>query len=206
MKTVPPESLAQALQRNPHLTWEEFCKRAYMDAKSKLGEYLRAEQGYLCCYCEEEIVKGVSHIEHFMPKSIYPQFGLDYHNLFASCNGCGKDGDLTCGMKKRDIYFRTLIKPTEENCEERFIYTADGQILPKDEEDEIAWQTIAVLGLNSPKLRRRREMLFEEISNLRSLLPPWDFARYIAIRLEKNPRGRFCEFWTTVRYFAPDVF
>ena len=170
--------------------------------KARLANYLREEQGYLCCYCEEEIVKGASHIEHFRPKSQFPALSVDYFNLFASCNGCGKNDDLSCGMKKRDIYFTNLINPTDENVEFRFLFTADGQILPTDENDEEAWQTIAVLGLNGPKLRRRREILFQELENLRTLMPPEDFERYIEIRLQKSPKGRFCEFWTTVRYFG----
>ncbi|MDO5113266.1 MAG: retron system putative HNH endonuclease [Planctomycetia bacterium] len=201
-KKGPPEPFQRCLQKHPQMNWDTFCRQEFASLKTLLANALRQEQGYLCCYCEEEIAKGVSHIEHFRPKSLYPQHDLDYYNLFASCNGCGKKEDTSCGVKKRNLFFEALINPTDKTCESRFLYTADGQILPTDENDEEAWQTIAVLGLNGPKLRRRREMVFQELENLRELLPDEDFRNYIQIRLQRSAKGRFCEFWTTVRYFT----
>ena len=44
-----------------------------------------------------------SHIEHFWPKTFFPQIDLDYNNMFASCNGDGIIGiDGHCGHKKED--------------------------------------------------------------------------------------------------------
>ena len=202
VKQNPPESFTLCLRENPGMDWDEFCRPAFCDAKLVLGNALRHEQGYICCYCEQEIVKGVSHIEHFRPKSLFPRFSLVYTNLHASCNGCGKKEDMTCGVKKRDHFFEDMISPTDPECEGRFIYTVDGQILPTNEKDEYAWQTIAVLGLNAPKLRRRREMVFLELEALQELMEPEDFRNYVRTRLEKTPHGRFCEFWTTVEYAA----
>ncbi|MDO4551697.1 MAG: retron system putative HNH endonuclease [Planctomycetia bacterium] len=199
-KDTPPASFVQCLKEKPKMNWDDFCRPAYIGVKQDLGNSLRREQGYLCCYCEQEIVKGISHIEHFRPKSLFPQFSLTYTNLLASCNGCGKKEDTSCGVKKRDIFFEEIVSPTDEKCEKRFIYTMDGQILPRDENDEYAWQTIAILGLNVPKLRRRREMVFQEMEVLQELLPAEEFRKYIEIRLQKTPHGRFCEFWTTVKY------
>lgn len=202
VKTAPPEFFVRYLNTHRNLNWENFSRVQNLEVKGRFGEFLREEQGFLCCYCEEEIAKGVCHIEHFKPKSAFPELALDYFNLFASCNGCGTKEDLTCGMKKRNIYFPSLISPTDPTCETRFLFTLDGQILPVDEKDDQAWETIALLGLNAPKLRRRREMLGLEIENLRKLFPPQDFQHYIEIRLEKSPKGRYCEFWTTVKYFG----
>ena len=204
VKTNAPDFFQEYLRTHRNLSWERFSRPDASDVKGRFGEFLREEQGFLCCYCEEEIVKGSCHIEHFKPKSCFPDYALDYFNLIASCNGCGTKGDLTCGMKKRNIYFPTLISPSDPTCETRFLYTADGQILPVDEKDENAWQTIALLGLNAPKLRRRREMVWQEIENLRTLFAPEDFSHYIELRLQKSAKGRFCEFWTTVRYFGEE--
>lgn len=204
IKTEPPKEFVRYLKTHRRKDWEAFSKPQNGSVKGILGDWLREEQGFLCCYCEEEIAKGISHIEHFKPKSHFPELQLDYFNLFASCNGCGKREDMTCGMKKKDIYFPSLISPSDPTCEPRFFYTADGQILPIDENDDKGWETIALLGLNSPRLRRRREMVYQEIQNLQTLFAPDDFQRYIRIRLEKNPKGRYCEFWTTVQYFSRD--
>lgn len=202
VKTVPPQSLTEYLRKHSNHDWEKFSRPEHLAVKGELGEYLREEQGFLCCYCEEEIVKGICHIEHFKPKSFFPELSLDYFNLFASCNGCGPKGDMTCGMKKRNLYFPSLLNPTDPTCETRFLFTADGQILPVDEKDDQGWETIALLGLNVPKLRRRREMVWQEIENLRSIMPEVNFRRYIQLRLQKSAKGRFCEFWTTVKYFG----
>lgn len=204
-KAGPPPEFVRYLKTHRRKDWEAFSKPQNGTVKGILGEWLREEQGFLCCYCEEEIAKGISHIEHFKPKSHFPELQLDYFNLFASCNGCGKHEDMTCGMKKKDIYFPSLISPSDPTCDTRFCYTADGQILPMDETDDRGWETIALLGLNSPRLRRRREMVYQELQNLQTLFAPEDFHRYIRIRLEKNPKGRFCEFWTTVLYFTQDA-
>ncbi len=201
-KTSPPADFIAYVERHRNADWDDFSRPENMQIKAHFGEFLRQEQGYLCCYCEEEIAKGICHIEHFKPKSFFPNLALDYQNLFASCNGCGTKGDMTCGMKKRNIYFPSLLSPLDPTCETRFLYTADGQMLPTDENDSQGWETLALLGLNTPKLRRRREMLYQEIQNLREILPPDNFRGYIRIRLEKSPKGRFCEFWTTVRYFG----
>ena len=201
-KTEPPKALVNCLRKHPKLDWDGFCRPEFSQIKLILANALREEQGYICCYCEEEIVRGESHIEHFRPKSLYPERGLDYTNLLASCNGCGKKDDSSCGMKKRNLYFERLINPTSPVCESRFIYTADGQILPTNEDDEDAWQTIAVLGLNGPKLRRRREMVYQDLETMRLLLTADDFRDYVRLRLEKSAKGRFCEFWTTVAYFG----
>lgn len=204
LKTAPPPVLTHYVRTHRNLSWEKFSRPENASIKGVLGDWLRAEQGFLCCYCEEEIAKGVCHIEHFKPKSYFPELALDYTNLFASCNGCGTKEDLTCGMKKRNLYFPSLISPADPTCETRFLFTADGQILPVDEKDDRGWETIALLGLNSPKLRRRREMVYQELLNLRTLFSPEDFRHYVRIRLEKSAKGRFCEFWTTVRYFGED--
>lgn len=201
-KTTPPESFTLSLKENPGIGWDDFCRPLFCDVKLTLGNALRHEQGYLCCYCEQEIVKGVSHVEHFRPKSLFPQLSLTYENLFASCNGCGKKDGITCGVKKRDVFFEGIVSPLDPACETRFIYTMDGQILPMDEKDAHAWQTIAVLGLNAPKLRRRREMVFQELEALVEVMTEADFREYVMNRLQKTPHGRFCEFWTTVKYAA----
>ena len=201
-KTQPPPEFTACKKKKPLMDWDFFCRQEYSKIKTILANYLRTEQGFICCYCEEEIVRGESHIEHFKPKSLYPEDDLNYFNLLASCNGSDSKESLSCGMKKRNLYFNRLINPTDPQCESRFIYTADGQILPTDENDDDAWQTIAVLGLNGPKLRRRRAMVYEELENLRLLMTPEDFQEYIQLRLELSPQHHFCEFWTTVKYFG----
>lgn len=45
-----------------------------------------------CCYCECKIGKGERemHVEHFKPKSIYPDLVVEWNNLLPSCPHCNK--------------------------------------------------------------------------------------------------------------------
>lgn len=54
--------------------------------RRKLRESLIEEQGHICCYCMKKIFLDNSHIEHFWPKTFFPQIDLEYNNIFASCN------------------------------------------------------------------------------------------------------------------------
>lgn len=122
---------------------------------------LISEQHFLCCYCCNRIHESVSHIEHFIPQSINPSKQLDYHNMFASCNGYVKDistvNEESCGHRKKDWYDRNfIISPMDPECEEIFEFFPNGSIQPHDE-DSKASNMIEHLGLNSYALRKARE-------------------------------------------------
>ena len=55
--------------------------------RQKMRTRLMEEQGYICCYCMKRILLNNSHIEHFWPKTYFPQIDLEYDNMFASCDG-----------------------------------------------------------------------------------------------------------------------
>lgn len=105
-----------------------------------LFDSLVKEQGYICCYCERELKEGDCHIEHFKPKdkNKFPELELEYNNLFCSCQVNLKKGEpLHCGNSKGNWFdMNLLISPLDLNCESKFKYTHDGQILPVDEDDE----------------------------------------------------------------------
>lgn len=59
-----------------------------------------------------------------------------------------------------------IINPTtDKECEEKFIYTAYGDILEANRTNELATQTIKVLNLNAPLLKKIRKVVWEEIRN-----------------------------------------
>lgn len=72
LKGIPPE---------PNQAWEKFPH------KEEVRNYLRPEQYDLCAYCEIRLTKEElgEHIEHIMPKSIYPDKTFEYSNLVLSC-------------------------------------------------------------------------------------------------------------------------
>lgn len=158
-----------------------------------LFDSLMKEQGYICCYCERELKEGDSHIEHFKPKdkNKFPELELEYNNLFCSCQVNLKKGEpLHCGNSKGNWFDdNLLISPLDQNCESKFRYTHDGQILPVDNDDEAAKKTIEKLQLNLNKLKGLRKGVID------ALLYDEDVAWYLDIK-----EGRFNEFHTTIKY------
>lgn len=111
--------------------------------KEDLNDYLRQEQGNLCCYCEQRITHFQqlassgsggpdtgSHNEHYYPEATYPNKQLDYDNLFACCNRSkGLSKALQhCGEHKADSVPNDLFR--NPKCQSYFRYNANGEILP----------------------------------------------------------------------------
>lgn len=129
-----------------------------MEIKQCLRESLLVEQGYICCYCGQEISTNNSVIEHLKNKHCHPNLQLDYDNLVCSCKG-GQDGrtrnpqvPLYCDASKRnlDIY----VFPVDNTCENKFEFDEDGNIYGLDEPSR---ETIKVLNLNNGKLKNQRK-------------------------------------------------
>lgn len=127
------------------------------DIKNKLRNSLLEEQGYICCYCEKELKSNDRHIEHFKPKDKFPELQLEYDNLICSCQVNLQNGaPLHCGNSKGNSFDeRFLISPLDPNCESKFKYTHDGQILPADEDDAAAKITIIELKLDEVENLRK---------------------------------------------------
>lgn len=139
----------QSKGKNP--TYNDLKGEDYHNEKMNLLN----EQYSLCCYCGKSIKDYNSHIEHFRPRSTYPQLQLEHGNLLISCDGIKGSGE-NCGHKK-DNWFSDYytISPLSEECESFFSYTIDGQIKPKNN-DTRANETINKLYLNSDLLQRAR--------------------------------------------------
>jgi uncharacterized protein (TIGR02646 family) len=67
--------------------WDNFQK----PEKVEVHEALLTEQGHICCYCGQRIARAESHIEHFRPRTSFPELTLNYNNLLASCHGYTED-------------------------------------------------------------------------------------------------------------------
>lgn len=128
---------------------------------AELIQILLMEQGYLCCYCMQEVNGWDSHIEHFIPRNIKKSsphsmraenVELGYDNLFISCNG--EHGDREhCGRFKDREDSPMILSPSLPDIEEKFRYHIDGQM---DGLDESSMSTIRILNLDSYTLRRHR--------------------------------------------------
>jgi uncharacterized protein (TIGR02646 family) len=156
------------------------------------------EQGYICCYCEQRLEIGDSHIEHFQPQHNPAVDALDYSNILCSCQDRLKKGDPRhCGNLKGEWFDRTLlISPLEPGCEARFHFNGDGTIRPTNAEDPAAATTIEKLGLDLPILNDLRNQAIEPF--LDQELTASEFTKFVYGYLQKNNKGILSEFWTTI--------
>ena len=80
-KQEAPPSFIRCIKKKRPQNWDEFTKN-HLQVKKKLACQLLLEQGFLCCYCEQRIGVGISHIEHMRPKGKPPTLTFDYQICF----------------------------------------------------------------------------------------------------------------------------
>ena len=92
-----------SLKLNPKLkpNWKEFSKTI---VKKETITSLEDMYKGCCCYCESKIkCTSYPEIEHFKPKSEYPELCFDYNNLHYSCK--------RCNLAKGSFYNEEMINP-----------------------------------------------------------------------------------------------
>lgn len=157
-KQMEPQWLREFKRKNPQA---DYDSEDFADHRPELKQELLREQKKLCAYCCCRIDMCRSHNEHIEPR--HPKNGvsnrsLDYDNLVASCYGF--QGEKTCGSKKKNEYDeKQFISPLDRECEERFRYYPNGMM-------EGDTYTIELLNLNSYRLKKAREAVYETIMDL----------------------------------------
>ena len=181
-----------AWNETDHMAHRPRWKRVPTSIKKKVHQSLMREQGFICCYCETFVAEEDSHVEHFRPKRC-EVFQLDYANLLCSCQGETPPGEPHhCGASKRNWFDEELlISPLSPDCEDRFRFTAYGEILPRQDNDVGAKETIRRLRLDLPKLRSRREAAVNALYE--------SSANEIKHLLVRNAEGRFLQYYSTIR-------
>jgi uncharacterized protein (TIGR02646 family) len=127
--------------------------------KEDLRLPLLAEQGFICCYCNQRILNNhLTTLEHYQDKSTHPRLTFTYANLLASCNGnrnVPKRVNQHCDAAKDNESIP--LTPLDGMCEVQLYFLSDGQIKAHCEEGE---ETINKLNLNTGKLvKLRREAI-----------------------------------------------
>ncbi|MCT4614575.1 MAG: TIGR02646 family protein [Marinifilaceae bacterium] len=155
-----PDSFEKWKARNRSAHWGEFGneKNHTVEIKREVKEKLLSQQNNLCGYCEVAVQLDDSHIEHLKDRNNYPREMFDYDNFIASCQYTD-----SCGHYKGTGYFSGIVSPFDNNCEQRFTYTGNGKIIPVDENDSDALNTIEVLGLNCKRLKDRRVSIIKTL-------------------------------------------
>lgn len=119
---------------------------------------LRAMFDGNCAYCEskfDHVAHG--HIEHFWPKSVYPERTFDWKNLLWACPICNSDhkGDT---FPLADDGTPLLIDPTAEEPSEHlaFVWDPETGLATVGATTERGRATCETVGLNREALRRQR--------------------------------------------------
>jgi uncharacterized protein (TIGR02646 family) len=184
--------------------WQPTYDDLSGNEKKAVKQALMAEQGYICCYCERQLIDNDSHIEHFKPQSDPSVDPLDYSNLLCSCQDQLEKGEPRhCGNLKEDWFdSELLISPLYPECEKRFTFSGIGNIEPTATEDLAASETIKKLGLNIPKLRDMRSKVLEPF--LDDSLSEKEIGKFVTGYLQKDDNGQYGEFFTTIQYLFRD--
>ena len=156
-KQSPPDVYKQYACRRGS-SFKDLSNPNNREIKSCLRNSLLMEQGYICCYCGQEINEDNSVIEHLKNKDYHPNLQLDYSNLACSCKG-GQDKraknpqyPLYCDANKGNLDI--FIYPVDSVCESKFEFDDEGNIFGLDESSK---KTIQVLNLNNEKLKNQRK-------------------------------------------------
>ncbi len=203
MKHIVKQSEPEKFRR-----WKEKADQpSYRKLRSKIKKIVKdsllKEQGYICCYCEQQLDFEDSHIEHFSPQNDATIDSLDYNNLLCSCqNQLVKGTPARCGHLK-DEWFDSdlLVSPLAVDCEKRFFFEGDGVIQPADMQDLAAITTIEKLGLNQQDLISLRNEVINEVITIIAdetfTGEQLDF--FVRTYTEKDSEGKFRAFWTTIQ-------
>lgn len=190
-KNAEPPQLSE-WKRRDKMARRPRWNRVPHQVRMAIHDSLMEEQRYICCYCESRVGSDGSHVEHFRPRSRYPELQLDYSNLHCSCLREQSTGVPShCGHRKGDWFDASLlISPLQDGCERRFMFTANGEIFPRSDADAAACATIERLGLDLPRLNALRAAAVEALQNLSKV--------EIEAVLVRGLDGSFPEYFTTI--------
>ena len=127
--------------------------------QQEIKETLKRETSGKCMYCEGYIgAVSYPHIEHFRPKSIYPDKTFEWSNLGLGCQ--------VCNTNKNDVFDENLpyVNPYEENPDDYFIFL--GTMILQKPGSARAENMKNQLKLNRPELMEMRKAAIERIADL----------------------------------------
>ncbi len=143
-----------ARKLNPPHPFDWRSQACYREIRRQLSAMTQAH----CAFCDGAIgVESRETVEHFRPKSAFPDLAYEWNNLFPCCD--------MCQSNKREMFDPDLLKPDEPEYAFNKYFVANfstGEIEPSphsdDSERRKAEVTIRIYGLNLParKIARKR--------------------------------------------------
>ena len=113
-----------------------------------------------CAYCESKSEGNYLEVEHFAPKSLYPELSIDWDNLLPSCKQC----NISKG--KHDTIRDPIINPCNIDPIPFFKYS-NLKIYPSNKapDQNLALRTIQVCRLNRTRLVEDRIKILKALAN-----------------------------------------
>jgi uncharacterized protein (TIGR02646 family) len=216
-KNPEPDAFTQWKQQATE-DWRPSWENLQKPEKTIVHTALIVEQGHICCYCGQRISQEISHIEHFQPRTSYPDLSLSYHNFLASCPGYPEEQESKtiitklpqefCGQRKGSWFDVDLtVSPLQSDCANYFRYTRIGELLPSQDSTKVdaAEATIENLGLNNPKLIRLRRAAIDAVMQGIETLPDEDIQKLIDGYYRPDKSGKHTQFWAAVIYTLQSI-
>lgn len=140
-----PKELTEEIQKELTDDFKKDNKKAVWNKQYIRNALFKMSNGK-CCYCEVKLAEEGKdmHVEHFHPKSKYPDEVVKWENLLPACKRCN-------GSKStHDTYKEEIIKPCEDNPKD-YLYMSNYWYKCKntsEKDRKKAKDTIDVLSLN----------------------------------------------------------
>ncbi len=116
-----------------------------------------------CAYCEASLnITSSAYIDHFRPRSLFPELTFEYNNLNYSCQICNRN--------KSDSWNKDYFNPSEENPEKHIVFRG----LLACKLDDRGQKMIDLLKINETKRLKLKEKTYEgmlySIINAKSII------------------------------------
>lgn len=185
VKRAEPQSFA-AWRCSGNADWQPSYQDLRQPMKGLVRDALLAEQGYVCCYCEQRVAADAnSHIEHLVPQSLDPGRALDYGNLLCSCTNRHH-----CGGRRGNA--ELPVHPLQGDCADVFEFGSDGSVRARAAARPVAGErAIDVLGLDCDGLRDRRRRAVGAFLASVAAWPVTDWPAKADALLGEDAEGRF---------------
>ncbi len=124
-----------------------------------------------CAYCESHIGHiSFAHIEHYRPKSKFPDLAFDWDNLLLACGMCNSTGYKGDEFPESDDG-GPIINPCQEEPEDHFDFKYDvgTKIASVYGKTQRGKTTETLLGLNRKELREYRSRQITRLAALANL-------------------------------------
>ena len=159
-------------------------------AHPELKDSLLKEQGYLCAYCMARIDEGHMRVEHFKPRSHYPDDTFTYGNLLACCQG-KTQGESHCDTSKGDDEIK--LSPLEPSCVNTLSYESGTGAIKSSNKDYN--HDLDTLNLNAHIVKRNRR---DVLRGVIMALPPAQTKTQRGSEFNSSTRSHQLKRWRSV--------